>query len=274
MGSSILQSGASLGAIATPLIIQSLVGDENTPDGWRLPFLVVGAVGIIWVVAWLASVGPHDLRRREAPRPIQQSRFAWLEEVLTDRRFWALCMTTISINVCWHSLRVWLPKFLQQDRGYTEAQALYFNSGFYVAADVGCILTGAVTLYLARRGMNIHSARVLLLAICSATTTLTIFIPQVPQGWLLLSLLLVVAAGSLGLFPCYYAQIQEFSTGRVGKVTGLLSFTTWIFHSTVQKYIGRIADQIGSLEIPLAVVGCVPMLSVLAMTWVWRERPE
>ncbi|MDA0659315.1 MAG: MFS transporter [Planctomycetota bacterium] len=276
MGSSILQSGASIGAIMTPLIIGRLAGDESSQNGWRLPFLVIGAIGSVWAIFWLASVGRHDLKP-QPQIPTNNARppaFAWLYEILTDTRFWALCVTTISINTCWHILRVWLPKFLQQGRGYTEAETLYFTSAYYVSADVGCIVIGGGALWLAKRGMSIHSARTALLASCSVLTMLTIAAASLPKGWPLLAVLLVVGAGSLGTFPCYYAQIQEFGAGRVGRVAGMLSFTTWMCSASQQKLFGRFVDQTGSFDWPIAVVGCIPMLSVFAMLFLWREPKE
>src|SRR5262249_32819908 len=59
LGNSILQSGASLGAIATPIVVLLLAGDA--PERWRLPFRVIGAVGVFWVAAWLATIRPRDL---------------------------------------------------------------------------------------------------------------------------------------------------------------------------------------------------------------------
>src|SRR5690606_30204826 len=41
MGNSLLQSGASLGAILTPIVIRIIVSDNPAPDAWRSPFFVV-----------------------------------------------------------------------------------------------------------------------------------------------------------------------------------------------------------------------------------------
>ncbi|HZW34804.1 MAG TPA: MFS transporter, partial [Isosphaeraceae bacterium] len=59
LGNSILQSGASLGAIATPIVVLLLASDA--PESWRLPFRVIGAIGVVWVVAWLSVIRPEDL---------------------------------------------------------------------------------------------------------------------------------------------------------------------------------------------------------------------
>ncbi len=64
MGNSILQSGAAVGAVLTPLLILAL---PKEPGTWRYPFLIVGAIGASWVLLWLALVRPADLRRDAPP---------------------------------------------------------------------------------------------------------------------------------------------------------------------------------------------------------------
>ena len=48
------------------------------------------------------------------------------------------------INTTWQILRAWLPKFLQEGRGYAEVDALYFNSVWFAITDVGCLGAGAL----------------------------------------------------------------------------------------------------------------------------------
>src|SRR3954468_19010147 len=60
MGNGLLQSGASFGAVITPLIMQVLMTPEL--GSWRLPFLVVGGVGLLWIVPWFVLLKGNDLR--------------------------------------------------------------------------------------------------------------------------------------------------------------------------------------------------------------------
>jgi MFS transporter, ACS family, hexuronate transporter len=78
MGNSLLQSGAAFGAILTPLIIMNLVSDKD-PDTWRYPFLVVGAVGFLWIWLWLPSVRQADLAlAKSAAGPSLINVLGWL----------------------------------------------------------------------------------------------------------------------------------------------------------------------------------------------------
>ena len=55
--------------------------------------------------------------------------------------------------------------------------------------------------------------------------------------------MLIVAAGSLGLFPCYYSLSQETSEHHMGKTTGLLGALAWLVPSPMQKEFGRLVDE-------------------------------
>src|SRR3954463_16151643 len=46
MGNSLLQSGTSVGAVITPLVMRAMMTEEL--GSWRWPFLVVGAFGLLW----------------------------------------------------------------------------------------------------------------------------------------------------------------------------------------------------------------------------------
>jgi ACS family hexuronate transporter-like MFS transporter len=63
MGNSILQSGAAVGAVLTPMIVLGLFEWTGT---WRYTFMAVGGLGVVWVVLWMTSVRQRDLARKEA----------------------------------------------------------------------------------------------------------------------------------------------------------------------------------------------------------------
>src|SRR5207244_1578053 len=124
----ILQSGAALGSIFTPLIV---IGFLAWTGSWRPPFLVIGALGLVWVVLWLKVVRRDDLVQAAAsagtnpglaspavietsvragpPRQAGPAGHTSVGAILRDRRFWILALVVSSINCAWHFFRVWLP---------------------------------------------------------------------------------------------------------------------------------------------------------------------
>jgi ACS family hexuronate transporter-like MFS transporter len=72
MGNSLLQSGTSIGAIVTPLVLRFML--SGSPQSWRWPFLIVGAVGLIWVLFWFTLIGKPNLRQRPRKKRARRGR--------------------------------------------------------------------------------------------------------------------------------------------------------------------------------------------------------
>src|SRR5688572_8300848 len=123
MGNGVLQSGASIGAIITPLIMQALMTTDL--GSWRTPFKVVGAVGLLWIVPWLLLLRPGDLSSGRASADVGAGRLEsratssfW--RVIFSRQMLIVFFVIACINTTWQILRAWLPKILQEGRGYSE----------------------------------------------------------------------------------------------------------------------------------------------------------
>jgi ACS family hexuronate transporter-like MFS transporter len=265
MGNSVLQSGASIGAIVTPQIMKALMTDDI--GSWRGAFVIVGAVGLGWVLLWFVSMRPRELET--APQAEKAAAGPQLFDLILSRRFWALALLITGTQTVWHIYRVWLMKFLQTGRGYSEAAALDFQSAYYIATDVGCVLAGVVSIWLAKRGLDAHGARRWVYAGACLLTSLSVALPWLPQGWLLLGVLLIIGGGALALFPCYYSFVQEISATHVGRITGLLSMWVWAVTSPLHKLFGWIADKTGSYDEGLVIAGLAPWLGVIAMKLLW-----
>lgn len=267
-GNGLLQSGASLGAILTPFVMLALM-DPNELSTWRIPFLVVGAGGLLWLVPWLAITRGHDLRPKLASFDSTGESF-W--RILVSRRMLVVCFVVVCINTTWQIFRAWLPKFLQEDHGYYEREALLFNSGWYVATDLGCLAAGALAAWLAKRYLSVQRARVLVFAGSSALCAASLIVPWLDKGWLLLAVLSLMGAGALGVFPLFYAFTQDISGAHQGKITGATGVVAWLATAQTQRLFGLLADRTGSMEIGLALAGLLPLLAVIPLCLFWNPR--
>jgi ACS family hexuronate transporter-like MFS transporter len=273
-GNGVLTSGASLGAIVTPLVVQTLVTEQA--GTWRAPFVVIGAAGLVWIVAWLwlapgtrlARPGGQVATHHEVAPAVPLGAGVLLRRVLT------LAAIVVTINLTWHFFRVWLPKMLEEYHGYPARTVRYFTAAYYIATDLGCITAGAAVKMLCARGVSVHGARVATFLVCSLLTALSTVASVLQRGPMLLAVLLLVGFGSLGLFPTFYALSQEISQRHQGKVTGSLSLLTWIVTAEMQEWVGRYVDHTQSYAGGVFWIGLAP-LPALAVLWlVWdRDRP-
>ncbi|MGE0759200.1 MAG: MFS transporter, partial [Pirellulaceae bacterium] len=103
LGNSILQSGASLGAILTPVVVGAFapavaIAESTTAaevvsasaGWWRSPFVVIGALGLLWIGPWFWIVSGLDLSRP----PVRRDEIAgkpqgisWGDRLVFARRF-------------------------------------------------------------------------------------------------------------------------------------------------------------------------------------------
>jgi ACS family hexuronate transporter-like MFS transporter len=270
LGNGLLQSGASLGAVVTPLVMAQLMTDDIAT--WRVPFFVIGAAGLLWVIPWLVVLRGEDLR--PAPTPDQGGHAgggSFLRLVLS-RRMLIVFFVIACINTTWQVLRAWMPKFLQEGRGYTEGQALLFNSGWFAATDVGCIAAGALAAWLAKRHLPVHASRVLVFLGCAVLCATCVLVPMLGKGWLLLAVLALAGAGALGVFPIYHAFTQDISGAHQGKITGLAGVAAWLAPAQVQRLFGLLADRTGSFDLGLALAALLPLVATVPLWLFWNVK--
>ena len=282
LGNSILQSGVSIGAIVTPFIINAMLTPEA--GSWRLPFIVIGAVGAIWVFAWI-----YTMRGQVIEVPVKtEARPHWtaaLREIVSDHRFWLLALVVSCINVTWSLYRVWLPLALQDKAGlaFSEEQTLgRILPAYYILTDIGCLTAGAATVWLHKRGFSVLNSRRWVFTVCSLLVLPAMFLPHLARGEYAIPgmspiqaamlVLFMTAAGSLGVFPCYYAFTQELSKKSIGLVTGLLSFIAWIGGSSLQKPLGAHIDRTGSYDFAFQA-GAWPILGAAICLWLFWDLP-
>jgi ACS family hexuronate transporter-like MFS transporter len=282
LGNSLIQSGASMGAIVTPFVVLFLTTDAQ--GSWRIPFRAIGAAGVLWVAAWLAVVRTSDLilsqstsagyapenARARPGAPVDPSPTSSSATATFFRRFFALAVVVVVINLCWQFFRAWMPKMLREEYHYSANQVQYFSIAYYVAADVGCLTMGFLARWLAGRGLSVHGARVTTFLACSLLTALSMLAAALPASGLLLATLLLIGFGSLGQFPSYYSLTQELSARRMGNITGVLSFLTWMFHASVQQPIGRWIDRTGSFSEVMFLAGLTPLVGFMAVVLLWN----
>jgi ACS family hexuronate transporter-like MFS transporter len=266
LGNSVFQSGTGLGAIVTPPIILWLVAE---PTDWRIPFRVIGLIGLGWVLLWWFTVPKHVLAADEASSAKPTEPFA---AVFRDRRFWVLVAVIIGVNTCWHTFRVWLPLYLRDDLGYDPKASLRFNTVYFIVADVGSWLVGFAVVGLRWGGWTLHRSRVSVFAAGVLLVSASAALPFAPPHWVE-PLVLVTGFGGLGLFATYFALSQEISGANQGKITGTLGCINSLYLAGLYWVQGSFSDWAGGHVRVLGVAWAPAAVALLAILLFWlRER--
>jgi D-galactonate transporter len=230
----IFNSGTAIGiGIATPLlawIIESW--------GWRISFVVTGAVGFIWLIFWLffyknnprqssitneaevAYIEAGQMDNKEIPK-INISPFKFLK----FRSVWPMLYGLFAHNYLTYLMMTWLPTYLVVERKMTILNAGFFTMLPWIMSFLGNILGGFLSDRLIKRGWNSIKARKTILAIgmlFPLGIIPTIYIEDAMVALIFLS----AAIGGEGLAAgIFWATVSDVAPkGTEGKLAGLQNF--------------------------------------------------
>ncbi len=185
----IFNAGTAAGsAIAVPLVSWIAL-----TWGWRWSFVVGGALGLIWVAVWAVVYRlPRDHPRlgaaelalieagREAERPPAQP--VSIKRLLAMREVWGCILARVLTDPISYFFFFWIPKFLQQERGFSLADIGKYSWIPFLAGAVGNIVGGAVPRWLVSRGWTLNRGRKTSMFVASLTMPVACFlITRVPD---------------------------------------------------------------------------------------------
>ena len=151
-------AGAMVGAtIAPPLIAWLAIS-----YGWRAAFVATGALGFVWLAAWLviypnAPAGDENAVREPTP---------W-RAILSDRSVWGLALSRMIADPVWYFYLFWFPKYLIDARGMSLVAIASLSWIVYLAADIGSVGGGWFSGQLIRRGISPPRSRLIAMGIAA-----------------------------------------------------------------------------------------------------------
>ena len=91
-------------------------------------------------------------------------------ELTFVRRFLALAVVVIIINLCWQFFRAWMPRMLREQYLYDAKQVQYFSIGVLRRRRRRLLVDRVLVKWLAGRGLSVHGARMTTFFVCSLLT--------------------------------------------------------------------------------------------------------
>lgn len=170
--------GSGLGVIVGAPLLNAAIGAY----GWRSAFGILGAVGLVWVVAWLivGGDGPYAARAQAAPEQ-QAAPTVPTESKLPYRR---LLFTPTWLGTLFSGFTVYwglgvgiafLPLYLGQAAGFDHGRIGLLVTLPAYASILFMLLGGAISQRLIKRGVSRHIAQGVLgggLAVVAGVSTL------------------------------------------------------------------------------------------------------
>jgi sugar phosphate permease len=164
----VTHAGSRLGAALTPGIVVMLM----LAYGWRVPFLVFGAAGLVWAAAWYwyyrdtpaehSSVNAAERERIEAAlggaRSARTHSVPW-RRILRSPTLWTLSLMYFCYAYCISVYLDWFPKYLNERRGFELKRMVLYAGLPLLAGTAGDLLGGWLSDRRARRSGDLRGAR-------------------------------------------------------------------------------------------------------------------
>jgi len=152
--------GASVGSmLAPPLVVWAILSYS-----WRMAFVFTGVAGLAWAAIWLLlyrAPGKHPALSPGERDYISSGQERHLEgdgtrpsvvRILGRRNFWGIALPRFLADPTWGTLTFWVPLYLINVRHFDLRQIALFAWMPFLAADVGCIFGGAISIAFQKYG--------------------------------------------------------------------------------------------------------------------------
>jgi ACS family hexuronate transporter-like MFS transporter len=252
LGIGIFNAGTMLGSAAAPPVVSFL----TIHYGWRSSFYFTGAIGFLWLAAWLVLYQPphlnrwlraaeyeemrHEVLSVEQATPATSERLSWWE-VMKTRECYTLTLARFFTDPVIYFVIFWLPEYLRKERHFDLAMVGQYASVPFVFGGIAYVTGGWLSGRLMRAGWKLPKARKFVMILGAAIMPVAIFAPRVPSAALAIAATCFLTMGhafwisNMQALPTDICRAGEIGTvmgisGMGGTVGGILANfgTAWI----------------------------------------------
>lgn len=165
----IFNSGANVGAILAPLTVPWIAFNW----GWQMAFVLVGAIGFIWMIFWWIYYDKPEKQKRLSKAELEyiqsdteaavleedkKEKVAWFK-LLGYKQTWAFVFGKFMTDGVWWFFLFWLPKYLEAQYGMVKTEIMLPLALLYSMTMFGSIGGGWFPTYFIRKGYNAYDGR-------------------------------------------------------------------------------------------------------------------
>jgi ACS family hexuronate transporter-like MFS transporter len=270
LATGIFNAGTNLGAIIAPALVPVITATW----GWRASFFVTGAIGIVWLIAWLSlyrrpqehrRVGAQELALIESDPADPMTAVSWWR-LLKLKETWAYASARFLIDPIWWFYLFWLPDFLNKTYHLDLTSFGPPLIAIYLISDVGSILGGFSSSILLKRGASVNVARKLTLLACALLVLPILMVDGARELWVAVLLIGLAAAAH----QAFSANVYTFPSdvlprAAVASVIGIGGMMGAVGGMLFTKFVGQILQATGSYRTLFIIAASVYLLALLVI---------
>lgn len=274
----IFNSGANVGAILAPLTVPVIAEYW----GWQSAFIVIGAIGFLWMGMWIwlydvperqSRLGKAELayiNSDAGAAPVSntaQPKSSWFK-LLGYRQTWAFAFGKFMTDGVWWFFLFWLPKYMSAQYGMSGTDMVIPLAVLYSMTMVGSIGGGWLPTYFLNRGADIYHGRMKAMLLI-ALFPLVVLLAQ-PLGylgfWVPVILIGIGASAHQAWSANLFTTVSDmFPKHTVGSVVGIGGMAGGLGGVLLTKLGGWLFDYYGALG--QLQTGYMIMFSICAVAY-------
>jgi ACS family hexuronate transporter-like MFS transporter len=262
LATGIFNSGSNVGAILAPLTVPVIA----LHYGWEFAFILVGAIGFLWIIFWYFLYEIPSKQKRlskaefdyihhdcEVLSEIPNEKVAWLK-LFSYKQTWAFVFGKFMTDGIWWFFLFWLPKYLEAQFNMKGTDIVVPLAILYSMTMIGSIGGGWFPLYFINKGYNPYDGRMKAMLVI-ALFPLVVLLAQ-PLGhfsfWMPVLLIGVGAsahqAWSANLFTTVSDMFPKKAIGSIIGIGGMAGGIGGVLVSKLGGYLFDYYDGLGHIQ--------------------------
>jgi MFS transporter, ACS family, hexuronate transporter len=262
LATGIFNSGTNVGAILAPLLVPLLA----LTWGWQSAFLILGGVGLIWLVFWFIfyEIPEKQKRLKQAElayiksdadeNETSEDKIAWIK-LLKYRQTWAFSIGKFLTDPIWWFYLYWIPGWLESVRG-TGMNFKTFGLPLivvYSSTTLGSIFGGWLSSFMINRGIAVYKSRKYTMLLFAVLVIPIMFVQHEGVGlWGAIGLISIAAsahqAWSANIFTIVSDMFPKKAIGSVIGIGGMLGAFGGAFIAVLAGYILDVYKTLGDIK--------------------------
>ena len=261
LASGIFNSGAAIGAMLAPPLLAWTVLEM----GWQASFVVVGALGFVWLAAWMVFYRTPP----SSPGEVESSPPAvW---ALAKTRFvWQFTLSKVFADPVWYFYTFWFPQYLKVAHGFTMKEIGETGWIPFFTAGIGNLAGGFLCSWLLRTGLSAQIARRVGVLVFSGMMVAAVPSAMVHSSALAIALISTATFGYTGALANVLAIPRDlFPKNAVASIWGLASMGSGFGGMFFSLITGWLVDHY-SFKPAFVLFGLTPIIAACLIWWLPR----
>jgi ACS family hexuronate transporter-like MFS transporter len=264
LASGIFNSGAAIGAMLAPPLLAWTVLEM----GWQASFVIVGALGFVWLAAWMVfyRTPPIQPGEVEIPPPAVLA--------LAKTRFvWQFTLSKVFADPVWYFYTFWFPQYLKVGHGFSMKEIGETAWIPFLTGGIGNLAGGFLCSGLLRLGLSAQIARRVGVLFFSALMVAAVPAAMVHSAGLAIAFISTATFGYCGALANVLAIPRDsFPRNAVASIWGLASMGSGFGGMFFALVTGWLVDHY-SFKPAFVLFGLTPIIAALLIWWLPRTIP-